>query len=128
MATAAAFGDALGLPGVRGVQSRCDRRRRGARTSVLPEVDPDSELLVVTRRSLAARCTGHATVDGRRIDGPNVSKPAKLDPVQATAIAGSASHVDLFDLPVLPIETPSPAGLVRAAAAELLAPRSYRNR
>jgi hypothetical protein len=29
--------------------------------------------------------------------------------------------VDFFDLPVLPVETPSPAGLVRVASVELLA-------
>jgi tRNA threonylcarbamoyl adenosine modification protein YeaZ len=120
MATAAAFGDALGLP-VYGVCSLDAIAADAAlEPSVLPEVDPDSELLVVTdarrREVYWARYR-----DGRRIDGPNVSKPGELDPVQATAIAGSASHVDLFDLPVLPIETPSPAGLVRAAAAELLA-------
>ncbi|MBF6371170.1 tRNA (adenosine(37)-N6)-threonylcarbamoyltransferase complex dimerization subunit type 1 TsaB, partial [Nocardia puris] len=59
--------------------------------------------------------------DGVRIAGPGVIKPAELDTAGATSVAGSASHVDYFDLPVVPVETPSPAGLVRVAAADLLA-------
>ncbi|MFI6955451.1 tRNA (adenosine(37)-N6)-threonylcarbamoyltransferase complex dimerization subunit type 1 TsaB [Nocardia sp. NPDC050408] len=120
MATAAAFGDALGVP-VYGVCS-LDAIAADAvlEPSLLPDITPESELLVVTdarrREVYWARYR-----DGYRIDGPEVSKPGDLDPVQATMIAGSASHVDLFDLPVLPAETPSPAGLVRVAAAELLA-------
>ena len=34
-------------------------------------------------------------------------------------IAGSARHVDYFDLPVEPIESPSPGGLVRVAAPSI---------
>ncbi|WP_327112800.1 tRNA (adenosine(37)-N6)-threonylcarbamoyltransferase complex dimerization subunit type 1 TsaB [Nocardia sp. NBC_01730] len=123
MATAAAFGDALGIP-VYGVCSldaiaadaAIDLAQR-PEAAVLP---PTSELLVVTdarrREVYWARYR-----EGARVAGPEVCKPADLDAVQATAIAGSASHVDFFDLPVLPAETPSPVGLVRVAAAEVLA-------
>jgi len=117
MATAAAFGDALGVP----VYGVCSLDAIAADAVLEPTLlTPESELLVVTdarrREVYWARYR-----DGRRIEGPDVSKPGDLDPVHATMIAGSASHVDLFDLPVLPAETPSPAGLVRVAAAALLA-------
>ncbi|WP_069163677.1 tRNA (adenosine(37)-N6)-threonylcarbamoyltransferase complex dimerization subunit type 1 TsaB [Nocardia altamirensis] len=114
MATAAAFGDALGLP-VYGVCS-LDAIAADAAT----DLTPDSELLVVTdaRRREVYWARYRA---GVRVAGPDVTKPGDVDMAQATAIAGSASHVDFFDLPVLPVETPSPAGLVRVAAAELLA-------
>lgn len=113
MATAAAFGDALGIP----VYGVCSLDAIAA--DAAPDLTAGSELLVVTdarrREVYWARYR-----DGARIAGPDVSTPGDLDPGQADVIAGSASHVDLFDLPVLPVETPSPAGLVRMAAAELL--------
>ncbi|MEV5649037.1 tRNA (adenosine(37)-N6)-threonylcarbamoyltransferase complex dimerization subunit type 1 TsaB [Nocardia sp. NPDC052254] len=122
MATAAAFGDALGLP-VHGV---CSLDAIAA--EAWPEVPAGSEssngssaaeLLVVTdarrREVYWARYRR-----GGRVEGPGVCKPADLDSGDATAIAGSPSHVDFFDLPVLPVETPSPAGLVRCAAPDLL--------
>ncbi|WP_024802256.1 tRNA (adenosine(37)-N6)-threonylcarbamoyltransferase complex dimerization subunit type 1 TsaB [Nocardia sp. BMG51109] len=137
MATAAAFGDALGLP-VYGVcsldaiaadawQEITDGGGRGIATI------GESELLVVTdarrrevywaryrarpEREIAADSSARAV---GRADGPGVDKPADLDPGESAVIAGSASHVDLFDLPVLPVETPSPAGLVRCAATDVL--------
>lgn len=139
MATAAAFGDALGLP-VYGVCSldaiAADAWQEitdgGARGTAAAE----SELLVVTdarRREVywaryrirpAAEFTGSADSAARAVDriaGPGVCKPADLETRESTVIAGSASHVDFFDLPVLPVETPSPAGLVRCAATEILA-------
>ncbi|MGV9677985.1 tRNA (adenosine(37)-N6)-threonylcarbamoyltransferase complex dimerization subunit type 1 TsaB [Nocardia sp. NPDC003482] len=115
MATAAAFGDALGLP-VHGVCS-LDAIAADAWREIS---DADAELLVVTdarrREVYWARYRR-----GGRIEGPDVCKPNELDSGDATVIAGSASHVDLFDLPVLPDETPSPAGLVACAASDLLA-------
>ncbi|MEV6431592.1 tRNA (adenosine(37)-N6)-threonylcarbamoyltransferase complex dimerization subunit type 1 TsaB [Nocardia sp. NPDC051463] len=114
MATAAAFGDALGLP----VYGVCSLDAIAADAAA--DLTPGSELLVVTdarrREVYWARYR-----DGVRIAGPDVSKPGDLDAAHATVIAGSASHVDFFDLPVLPVETPSPAGLVQAAAVDLLA-------
>ncbi|MGW4249136.1 tRNA (adenosine(37)-N6)-threonylcarbamoyltransferase complex dimerization subunit type 1 TsaB [Nocardia sp. NPDC004722] len=129
MATAAAFGDALGVP----VYGVCSLDAIAADTeSYLRESSEPTELLVVTdarRREVywaryradgeAATATG-AGATLSRVEGPEVSKPADLDQAAATVIAGSASHVDYFDLPVLPVETPSPAGLVRCAAAEIL--------
>ncbi|MBF6268450.1 tRNA (adenosine(37)-N6)-threonylcarbamoyltransferase complex dimerization subunit type 1 TsaB [Nocardia farcinica] len=116
MATAAAFGDALGLP-VLGV---CSLDAIAADVTTAADLPAGGELLVVTdarrREVYWARYR-----DGVRIAGPGVIKPAELDTAGATSVAGSASHVDYFDLPVVPVETPSPAGLVRVAAADLLA-------
>ncbi|MEV0945876.1 tRNA (adenosine(37)-N6)-threonylcarbamoyltransferase complex dimerization subunit type 1 TsaB [Rhodococcus sp. NPDC049939] len=109
MATAAAFADALGIP-VYGVCSL---------DAIAAQVESDRNLLVVTdarrREVYWARYTA-----GRRVEGPSVVKPRELESWPSEAVAGSASHVDLFDLPVEPIETPSPAGLVSVAADALL--------
>ncbi|TDP39858.1 tRNA (adenosine(37)-N6)-threonylcarbamoyltransferase complex dimerization subunit type 1 TsaB [Nocardia ignorata] len=114
MATAAAFGDALGLP-VHGV---CSLDAIAADSA--GEQREAGELLVVTdarrREVYWARY-----LDGARVAGPEVCKPADVPMGDAVAIAGSAAHVDDFDLPVLPNETPSPAGLVAVAAPALLA-------
>ncbi|QBJ95494.1 tRNA (adenosine(37)-N6)-threonylcarbamoyltransferase complex dimerization subunit type 1 TsaB [Rhodococcus sp. ABRD24] len=108
MATAAAFGDALGIP-VHGVCSL---------DAIAADVAGDGDLLVVTdarrREVYWARYSG-----GERVAGPDVIKPSELDAAPSRVIAGSASHVDMFDLPVEPVETPSPAGLVAVAAQAL---------
>lgn len=115
MATAAAFGDALGIP-VHGVCSL-----DALAVDCAEELGPGDELLVVTdarrREVYSAR---YRERGARRIAGPEVSKPADLDPAGATRVAGSAAHTALFDLPALPVHTPSPAGLVRVAAVALL--------
>ncbi|WP_446224465.1 tRNA (adenosine(37)-N6)-threonylcarbamoyltransferase complex dimerization subunit type 1 TsaB [Nocardia sp. IBHARD005] len=114
MATAAAFGDALGLP-VHGV---CSLDAIAADT--LGEKRDPGELLVVTdarRREVYWA----KYLNGARVAGPEVNKAADVPVGEAAAIAGSAAHVDYFDLPVLPSETPSPAGLVIVAAPVLLA-------
>lgn len=118
MATAAAFGDALDIP-VYGVCSLdaialavFDGRR-----AAHPE---DRELLVVTdarrREVYWARYLA-----GSRVGGPGVLEPRLLEVGSAQLIAGSALHVDFFDLPVEPIESPTPQGLVRCAANALRA-------
>ncbi|WP_280416877.1 tRNA (adenosine(37)-N6)-threonylcarbamoyltransferase complex dimerization subunit type 1 TsaB [Nocardia carnea] len=112
MATAAAFGDALGIP-VHGV---CSLDALAA--DCAGELGPDDELLVVT--DARRREVYSARYRGRRIAGPEVGKPADLDIAGATKVAGSAAHTALFDLPVLPAQTPSPAGLVQVAAPALL--------
>lgn len=108
MATGAAFGDALGIP-VHGVCSL---------DAIAADTAESRDLLVVTdarrREVYWARYSG-----GQRVEGPEVIKPSELDGEPSEVIAGSATHVDLFDLPVLPAETPSPAGLVAVAAQVL---------
>jgi tRNA threonylcarbamoyladenosine biosynthesis protein TsaB len=101
MATAAAFGHALGVP-VRGV---CSLDAIGVFTS--------GETLVVTdarrREVYWARYS-----DGVRVAGPAVNAPSDV-PIDAERIAGSAEHTALFDLPRLEHTRPTVAGLVRAA-------------
>ncbi|WP_407107352.1 tRNA (adenosine(37)-N6)-threonylcarbamoyltransferase complex dimerization subunit type 1 TsaB [Rhodococcus aetherivorans] len=113
MATAAAFGDALGVP-VHGVCSL------DAIAADVHGTDGDGDLLVVTdarrREVYWARYSG-----GHRVEGPGVCKPAELKAEPSLRIAGSRLHTDLFALPAHPVATPSPAGLVAVAVADLLA-------
>ena len=103
MATAAAYGHALGIP-VHGV---CSLDAIGVRTT--------GDTLVVTdarrREVYWARYR-----DGVRIDGPAVNAPADIDPGTARAVAGSPEHAALFDLPRCEPVCPTPAGLVAAVA------------
>nr|WP_314142403.1 tRNA (adenosine(37)-N6)-threonylcarbamoyltransferase complex dimerization subunit type 1 TsaB [uncultured Rhodococcus sp.] len=108
MATAAAFGDALGLP-VYGICSL---------DAIAADVSEPGSLLVVTdarRREIYwARYEA-----GVRVAGPDVVAPAELDPVGVGAVAGSAPHAAAFDLPIRDVQAPSPAGLVAVAAADI---------
>ena len=103
MATAAAYGHALGIP-VHGV---CSLDAIGVRTT--------GDTLVVTdarrREVYWARYR-----DGVRIDGPAVNAPADVDPGTARAVAGSPEHAALLDLPRCEPVCPTPAGLVAAVA------------
>ncbi|SEH92454.1 tRNA threonylcarbamoyl adenosine modification protein YeaZ [Mycolicibacterium rutilum] len=100
MASAAAFGHALGIP-VHGV---CSLDAIG--------IDTAGDVLVVTdarrREVYWARYR-----DGRRVDGPAVCAPADV-PGGAAAVAGSPDHAALFDLPRQEPQYPTAAGLVRA--------------
>lgn len=100
MATAAAYGHALGLP-VFGV---CSLDAIG--------VDTEGDVLVVTdarrREVYWARYR-----DGVRVDGPAVCAPTDV-PGGAHAVAGSPEHAALFDLPRLDPTYPTSSGLVRA--------------
>jgi tRNA threonylcarbamoyl adenosine modification protein YeaZ len=101
MATAAAYGHALGIP-VRGV---CSLDAIGVRTA--------GDTLVVTdarrREVYWARYR-----DGVRTHGPAVNAPADVDPGTARAVAGSPEQAAFFDLPVCGPVYPTPAGLVAA--------------
>jgi tRNA threonylcarbamoyl adenosine modification protein YeaZ len=103
MATAAAYGHALGIP-VRGV---CSLDAIGVRTT--------GDTLVVTdarrREVYWARYR-----DGVRTDGPAVNAPADVDPGTARAVAGSPEHAALFGLPLCEPVYPTPAGLVAAVS------------
>jgi tRNA threonylcarbamoyl adenosine modification protein YeaZ len=103
MATAAAYGHALGVP-VHGV---CSLDAIGGQTT--------GETLVVTdarrREVYWARYR-----DGVRIDGPAVSAPADVNPGVAQAVAGSPEHAALFGLPICEPSYPTPAGLVAAVS------------
>ena len=102
MATAAAYGHALGVP-VHGV---CSLDAIGVETR--------GDALVVTdarrREVYWARYR-----DGVRVDGPAVNAPTDV-PADAHAVAGSPEHAALFDLPMLSPVYPTASGLVRAVA------------
>lgn len=101
MATAAALGQALGVP-VFGV---CSLDAIGGRTT--------GDVLVVTdarrREVYWARYR-----DGVRFDGPAVGSAADVPVGEAAAVAGSPDHAALFPLPVVAPAQPSPEGLVAA--------------
>ena len=92
MATAAAYGHALGVP----VYGVCSLDAIG--------VDTAGDVLVVTdarrREVYWARYR-----DGVRVDGPAVNAPADV-PADAAAVAGSPEHAALFDLPRLAPDLP----------------------
>jgi tRNA threonylcarbamoyl adenosine modification protein YeaZ len=99
MATAAAYGQALGIA-VHGV---CSLDAIG--------VDTAGEVLVVTdaRRREVYWARYH---DGERIEGPAVSAPADV-PAADGAVAGAPDHAALFELPRQPAIYPTASGLVR---------------
>lgn len=109
MATAAAYGHALGIP----VYGVCSLDAIGGQTT--------GETLVVTdarRREIYwARYR-----DGVRIAGPGVDAPADVDPGGAQAVAGSPEHAALFDLPRREPAHPTPRGLVAAVTDWAQAP------
>jgi tRNA threonylcarbamoyl adenosine modification protein YeaZ len=100
MATAAAYGHALGIP----VYGVCSLDAIG--------VDTEGDVLVVTdarrREVYWARYR-----DGMRVAGPDVRAPGDV-PADVAAVAGSPDHLALFDLPRLAPTYPSVSGLVRA--------------
>jgi tRNA threonylcarbamoyl adenosine modification protein YeaZ len=111
MATASAYGHALGIP-VHGV---CSLDAIGIESAASM-----SEVLVVTdarrREVYWARYRG-----GVRVDGPAVNAPADV-PADADAVTGSPEHAALFNLPRLAAVYPTAAGLVRAVADWTAAP------
>lgn len=110
MATAAAYGHALGIP-VRGV---CSLDAIGVETS--------GDALVVTdarrREVYWARYR-----DGVRLDGPAVNAPADV-PAGSVVAAGSPDHAALFDLDIVGPQYPTVAGLVRAVVDWSTAPEA----
>lgn len=105
MATAAAFGHALGIPvfgvcSLDGIGGAAQLREAG-------------EVLVVTdarrREVYWARYR-----DGVRVSGPAVAAPVDVPVAGVTAVAGSPDHAALFGLPVLGPGYPLAANLVAA--------------
>ena len=103
MATASAYGHALGIP----VYGVCSLDAIGVQTR--------GEALVVTdarRREIYwARYR-----DGIRTGGPAVAAPADVDAGSAQLVAGSPDHAALFGLPCVEPRYPNSIGLVRAVA------------
>lgn len=101
IATAAAYGHALGIP-VHGV---CSLDAIGCLTAGTTLVVTDAR----RREIYWARYR-----DGVRTDGPAVSVPADVAPSTDRAVAGSPQHAALFELPHCGPIYPTPAGLVAA--------------
>lgn len=103
MATAAAYGHALGVP-VHGV---CTLDAIGGQTS--------GAVLVVTDARRREVYWAHY-LDGVRVEGPAVNAAADVPVGKAQAVAGSPEHAALFDLPLLDGTYPTSAGLVAAVS------------
>lgn len=101
MATAAAYGHALGVP-VHGVCS-LDAIARQTSGAVLVVTDARRREVYWARYR-----------DGVRVGGPDVSAAADVDTDGVEQVAGSVEHCALFDLPRTGPERPDPAGLVAA--------------
>ena len=99
MATAAAYGHALGVP----VHPVCSLDAIGNQTV--------GDVLVVTdarrREVYWARYS-----DGVRIDGPGVAAAADVPVGAAERVAGSPPHCEVFALPAVEPARPIPAGLL----------------
>lgn len=108
MATAAAFGDALGIP-VHGVCSL---------DAIAAQLPAEPNVLVVTD---ARRREVYSALyrNGIRVSGPDVGSPDLVDTGDATVVAGSQAHAALFALDARDVSSPTPAGLVIAATASL---------
>jgi tRNA threonylcarbamoyl adenosine modification protein YeaZ len=118
MATAAAYGHALGRP-VFGV---CSLDAIGVLTT--------GEVLVVTDARRREVYWAHYR-DGVRVEGPDVAAPGAVPVGDADAVAGSPDHAALFDLPRIEPAYPTAVGLVAAvtdwhAAPEPLVPMYLR--
>lgn len=98
MATAAAYGHALGVP-VHGV---CSLDAIGIRTTGAALVVTDAR----RREVYWARYD-----DGVRVDGPGVSAPSDVPVEGAQSVAGSPAHCALFRLPRIGPELPWPDAL-----------------
>jgi tRNA threonylcarbamoyl adenosine modification protein YeaZ/ribosomal-protein-alanine acetyltransferase len=113
MATAAAYGHALGIP-VHGV---CSLDAIGGQTAGAALVVTDAR-----RRELYwARYR-----DRVRVRGPAVAAAADVDPGPARVVAGSPEHAALFDLPRCGPAYPTPSGLVAAVTDWSASPRPLR--
>ncbi len=103
MATAAAYGHALGIP-VHGV---CSLDAIGVRTS-------GNTLVVTDARRREVYWARYR--DGVRVAGPAVNAPTDVDLGPAEAVAGAPEQAAFFGLPLLDFPHPTPAGLVAAVS------------
>lgn len=111
MVTAAALGDALGIP-VHGVCSL---------DAIAADATTGAGLLVVTDARRREVYWAAYDAGGSRIDGPHVEAPAALGGRSLDAAAAAGGSAALTGLPVVEPASPSPRGLVTVAAAALRA-------
>jgi len=109
LVTAAAMADALGIPAY-GVCSL---------DALAAAVKADS-LLVATDARRREVYWGRY-VGGIRVEGPSVDKPAELSTVDVQAMTGAGArlYADVLGLPLLDIDYPDLASLVRLAASKI---------
>jgi tRNA threonylcarbamoyl adenosine modification protein YeaZ len=112
MVTAAALGDALGVP-VHGVCSL---------DAIAADAAGDGPLLVVTDARRREVYWAAYDAAGNRVEGPHVDPPAVVARAgELGAVAAAGGSAGLVRLPVRPPESPSPTGLVTVAAPALRA-------
>lgn len=108
MVTAAALGDALGVP-VYPV---------GSLDAIAYRAGAGSPLLVVSDARRREVYWARYDSSGARVDGPHVGRPRDLPLASVARVAGAA---DALGLPVVPPRHPDPAGLVAVVAAAVRA-------
>jgi tRNA threonylcarbamoyl adenosine modification protein YeaZ len=113
MVTAAALGDALGVP-VHGVCSL---------DAIAVDAAGEGQILVVTDARRREVYWAAYDESGERVDGPHVQAPAAVGERarELGAVAAAGGSAALVGLPVRPPESPSPTGLVAVAATALRA-------
>jgi tRNA threonylcarbamoyladenosine biosynthesis protein TsaB len=109
LVTAAAMADALGIPAY-GVCSL---------DAVAAAVEADSLLVATDARRREVYWARYA--GGVRVEGPSVDKPAELSTVDVQAMTGAGArlYADVLDLPLLDIDYPDLASLVRLAESKI---------
>ena len=114
MVTAAALGDGLGVP-VHGV---CSLDAIAADAAEEPLSGP---LMIVTDARRREVYWAAYDAAGRRLEGPHVSAPvvAAERAAELGAVASAGDLATAVGLPVLPQQSPSPAGLVAVALEAL---------
>jgi tRNA threonylcarbamoyl adenosine modification protein YeaZ len=108
MVTAAALGDALGLP----VFPVCSL------DAIAHRAGTGSPLLVITDARRREVYWARYDESGARIDGPHVDRPLDVPLAGVSRVAGAP---DVLGLPVVPPQYPDPAGLVTVVAAAVRA-------
>jgi tRNA threonylcarbamoyl adenosine modification protein YeaZ len=109
LVTAAAMADALGIPAY-GVCSL---------DALAAAVEADSLLVATDARRREVYWARYA--GGVRVEGPSVDKPAELSTVDVQAMTGAGArlYADVLGLPLLDIDYPDLAALVRLATAKI---------
>ena len=106
LVTAASMADSLGIPAY-GVCSL---------DAIAGALDAASLLVATDARRREVYWARY--VDGVRVAGADVSKPADVSTVDSQAMAGAGArlYADVLGLPLLDLDYPDPAALVRVAA------------
>ena len=116
MVTGASLADALGIP-AHGVCSLDAIAAQARMDAVAEQLQPGAEELLVVTDARRREIYWARYRAGERIAGPSVSKPADVPLDGAARVAGSPAHTALFDAPDAGVASPTPLGLVAAAAA-----------